>query len=106
VDDDVEIRDAREEARYELRVGGARVGTLTYRAAAGRITLVHTGVDDEYSRRGLGTRLARFALDDARSRGLAVIPACPFVSAIIRGHPDEYLDEVVPAMRKRVMQEG
>ncbi len=102
--DDVEVRDNPDEARYELRAGGALAGLLTYRLGDGRITLVHTEVDDEHSGSGLGTRLARWALDDARRRGLAVVPVCPFVAATIREHPDEYLEEVVPAMRRRVME--
>jgi uncharacterized protein len=37
--------------------------------------------------------LARFALDDARARGLRVRPDCPFVARFIRAHP-EYQDLV------------
>jgi uncharacterized protein len=33
------------------------------------------------------------ALDDIRSRGLQVVPLCPFVAAYIRRHP-EYEDLV------------
>jgi predicted GNAT family acetyltransferase len=33
------------------------------------------------------------ALDDIRSRGLKVVPLCPFVAAYIRRHP-EYEDLV------------
>jgi len=104
--DEVEVRDNPDEARYELLVDGALAGSLTYRLGEGRITLVHTEVDDEHAGGGLGTRLARFALDDARRRGLAVVPVCPFVAAIVKEHADEYLDEVVPAMRRRVIEES
>ena len=43
---------------------------------------------------GLGARLARFALDDARERGLRVVPLCPFIAAFVKRHP-EYQDLVV-----------
>jgi hypothetical protein len=36
--------------------------------------------------RGLADRLIRFALEDARARGLAVLPFCPFVKAFIERH--------------------
>jgi predicted GNAT family acetyltransferase len=51
-------------------------------------------------RRGLGSALVAGALDDARARGLRVVPICPFVDAYIRRHPD-YADLVVtdPARR-------
>ena len=39
-------------------------------------------------------KLARYALDDARSRGLRVRPRCPFIKSWIRRHPD-YQDLVV-----------
>jgi predicted GNAT family acetyltransferase len=40
-------------------------------------------------------RLIAFALDDARERGLDVLPFCPFVNAYVQRHR-EYVD-LVPA---------
>jgi predicted GNAT family acetyltransferase len=99
----VEIRDNPDEARYELLEGDALVGFTQYRPADGRITLLHTEVKEPYSGRGLGGELARGALDDARRRGLAVVPECPFIAAAVRRDPDRYLELVVPALRKQVM---
>jgi GCN5-related N-acetyl-transferase len=45
-----------------------------------------------------GGRLARAALDDARARGLVVMPFCPFIAAYIERHLDEYGDLVAPEM--------
>jgi predicted GNAT family acetyltransferase len=47
---------------------------------------------------GLGGRLARAALDDARARRLVVVPYCPFIAAYIERHLDEYGDLVAPEM--------
>ena len=44
------------------------------------------------------THLARFSLDDARERGLAVLPFCPYVNSWIKKHP-EYAD-LVPEDRR------
>jgi hypothetical protein len=32
-----------------------------------------------------------------------VEPLCPFIAAFIRRNPDDYLDLVIPAMRKELM---
>ena len=40
---------------------------------------------------GVGSRLVKAALDDARAKGLKVAPRCPFASAYMGRHP-EYND--------------
>jgi hypothetical protein len=66
---------------------GQPVGLLSYRLAGGVITHRHTEIDPSVGGRGLGSALVRFALDDARARGLTVKPQCPFVAAFIVRHP-------------------
>ena len=63
-------------------------------AAADRIVLVHTEVLPDAEGMGVGSRLARGALDDARARGLKVSVICPFITAYLRRHPGEYEDLV------------
>jgi len=55
-------------------------------------------VDPRLEGHGAGSLLARFALDDARRRGLAVLPFCPFMSGWIERHP-EFADLVPEALR-------
>ncbi len=98
----VEVRDNSDEARYEIWTRGRRAGFAQYRLGPGSITFVHTEIDPEHEGVGLGGRLARAALDDARARQLSVVPLCPFIADYIRRHPDDYLDLVVPAMRTRL----
>ncbi len=38
--------------------------------------------------RGIGSALARSALEDARSRNLVVTPLCPFVRGYLEHHPE------------------
>jgi uncharacterized protein len=99
----IEVRDNPDQTRYELHVDGQLAGFAQYRLHNDRITFVHTEIDEAHVGSGLGGRLARGALDDARSRGLAVVPLCPFIAAFIGRHPDEYLDLVVPSLRGRVL---
>jgi uncharacterized protein len=93
VDRDSVVRDNPAERRYELLFGDERVGEILYRLRPGKVVLLHTEVDPSVEGSGLGGRLVADALDDIRSRGLAVVPLCPFVAAYIRHHP-EYDDLV------------
>jgi predicted GNAT family acetyltransferase len=102
----VEVKDNRDEARYEVFADGHLAGFTQYRLEGGRITFVHTEIDPEYEGSGLGSRLARAALDDARTRNLSVVPRCPFIAGYIRRHAEEYLDLVVPALRAGVTAAG
>ena len=78
-----------------LLAAGEPAGELVYRdRGGGVIALLHTEVDTHLRRRGLGAALVTGALDDARARGLHVVPICPFVEAFVRRHP-EYAELVV-----------
>ena len=91
--DDVTVRDDPDERRYELLLDGARVGELVYRADGETLSLLHKEVDRSLEGRGLGSALVGRALDDIRSRGLRIVPLCPFVGDYIERHP-EYADLV------------
>jgi uncharacterized protein len=84
------VTDHPEAGRYEIALDGERVGLLTYRRDGELITMLHAEIDPAHGGRGLGGTLARAALDDARARGLRVVPVCPFVAEVIRRDPDAY----------------
>jgi predicted GNAT family acetyltransferase len=85
----VVISDATEAQRYEAHLDDDLAGVLEYVLKRGRIALVHTEVVPAFEGRGIGAALARFALDDARHRGLRVIASCPFVRAYLARHPED-----------------
>ena len=96
----IEVADAPERNQYELSVDGEVVAYCSYRARPGLIALFHTEVDERFGGRGLADRLIRFALEDARARGLEVLPFCPFVNAFIERNrefealvPDAYREQ-------------
>jgi uncharacterized protein len=91
----VRVVDNPDRARFEAYVGDELAGFVTYRLRPGRIVFNHTEVDDAFEGHGVGSRLAREVLDEARARGLAVNPVCPFIRAYIDHHA-EYADLVVP----------
>jgi uncharacterized protein len=96
-------RDAQRK-RYEVFVEADLAGFAQYRCDGERITIYHTEISPAYEGRGLGSLLARYALDDVRTRGLGLVPLCPFIAGFIRRHPDEYLDVVIPSMREMLMR--
>jgi uncharacterized protein len=75
-------------SRYELHVGGELAGIIMYRLQDATISLLHTEIEPAFQGAHLGGHLARGALDDARERGLAVLPFCPYVGSWIKKHPE------------------
>jgi uncharacterized protein len=80
-----------ERHQYELTVDGQLASLIEYRQTPQRLDLRHTEVLPGYERRGLSTRLAKFALDDARKSGAKVVASCPFLADFIQRHA-EYQD--------------
>lgn len=99
--ENVRIWDDEENHRYALEVDGQPAGMAVYHLRGGRHFFVHTEVDDEFSGRGLGTRLVKTALDDVRQAGGRVVPLCPLFAAYIERHP-EYEDLVDHEIMARV----
>jgi uncharacterized protein len=86
-----------EQSRYEAHVDGALAGIAVYQLTDKLVVFTHTEVEPAYEGQGIGSALARFALDDVRSEGARkVLPLCPFIKAWIGHHPD-YADLVYGA---------
>lgn len=92
------ITDNPDASRYEMHVDGELAGILVYRLHDATLSLQHTEIEPAFQGAHLGGHLARGALDDARERGLAVLPFCPYIDSWIRKHP-EYTD-LVPQDRR------
>jgi hypothetical protein len=92
--DGIEIVDNATDHRFEARVDGDLAGLIEYLPRAGWIVLDHTEVLPGFEGRGIGSRLAKAALDDIRHRGLFMTPTCPFVAQYVKRHP-AYADLVV-----------
>jgi predicted GNAT family acetyltransferase len=90
------VVDRPERHRVEIRLGDAVAGFTEYHDHGKRRAFLHTEIDPAYEGKGLGSTLVRAVLDDARTRGLEVLPYCPFVRGYIARHRDEYVD-LVPA---------
>ena len=97
-DPEVTVRDAPDQNRFEIWVGGVLAGFSVYRPQHDRFTFTHTEIDPAFGGRGLASILIKAALDEMRARGIAVLPQCPFVRRYISRHLD-YLD-LVPATER------
>ena len=94
----VVVTDAIERNRFVATVDGEQAGFIVYRLRPGLLALIHTEVDERFEGHGVGSHLARFALEQARAKGLEVLPFCPFVNGWMKRHP-EYSDLVPAAYR-------
>ncbi|NUP40474.1 MAG: N-acetyltransferase [Streptomyces sp.] len=84
----VTVTDAPEAGRYEARVGDDLAGTAAYMRTPEVIAFIHTEVDGDYEGRGVGSALARRAMEDARTQGVKVLAICPFIAGWLARHPE------------------
>jgi uncharacterized protein len=86
---DVEVTNNEAEQRYEARIDGELAGAAYYDAADDLIVFTHTEVDEAFEGHGVGSALARGALDDVRADGRRrVVARCPFIKGWIDRHED------------------
>ena len=89
-----DVRHEPERSRYAVTVDGQEA-VADYHKRGNVIAFTHTGVPPEIQGRGVGSALARKALDDARAAGDQVIPSCAFFEEFMKEHP-EYDDLRAP----------
>jgi uncharacterized protein len=94
----VTVRNDPEHERYVALVDGEPAGFAAYRRRPGLIAFTHTEVNARFEGRGVGSALARAALDEARGNGDVVLPFCRFINGWISEHAD-YRD-LVPEDRR------
>jgi predicted GNAT family acetyltransferase len=83
-----EVRHDRAAQRFVVVVEGEEA-ELTYSQGDGVIVVTHTGVPPRIAGRGVAADLVRAALEFARAEDLKVIPACSYVAAYFKRHPQE-----------------
>jgi predicted GNAT family acetyltransferase len=96
---DVQVSKNEDAHRYEAYIDGERVGFAEYQLTDQLVVFTHTEVEDRCEGLGVGSTLAREALDDVRRDGARkVLPLCPFIKSWIAHHED-YQDLVYGAPR-------
>lgn len=79
--------------RYEILLDGEPVGYAEAEDDGAQVVLPHTEVQPRFQGRGLAAVLVGYALEDIRTQGRSVVPACSYVRHFIDRHP-EYADLV------------
>ena len=74
-------------SRYELDTPHG-LAIAVYREQAGSRLFTHTEVPPADEGHGFGAELVRAALDDTKAHGFKIVPACSFVVAYMRRHPE------------------
>jgi predicted GNAT family acetyltransferase len=95
------VRDNPAEHRFEIDLGGGELAIAAYHLERGTISFTHTVVPEAHEGRGVGSALARFALQSARERRLKVEPACSFFAQYMRRH-QEVQDLLTPESRSHL----
>jgi len=83
----MDVRHNAAQSRFETTVDGA-LCVLDYQMRGERMCMTHTGVPAAVGGRGIAARLVGTALAHAREQGLKVVPACSYVEAYMRRHPE------------------
>jgi len=91
------VTDVPDDHRYEIRLDGELAGFAVYHRRGGRAYFVHTEIAPAFEGKGLGSALAKGALEAERALGEPIVPLCPFVRSYIDRHP-EYGELVDHAM--------
>lgn len=76
------------ESRYELKSAEDLVGFADVVERDGVMEFPHVFVEPRFRNQGLAELLVREALADVRTRGLEIVPQCPYVVAYVRRHPE------------------
>jgi hypothetical protein len=85
------VTDAPAAHRFEARleVDGPLAALISYEPSETWLRLLHTEVQPGFEGRGISSELVARVIDDIRSRGLTVIPECPFVVRWLERHPEQ-----------------
>lgn len=78
---------------------GHDIAFQEYIKRGNEITITHTEVPRELEGKGLGSLLAKNALQYAEENGLKLNPVCPFMATYVRKHYDEYKHLISPEFK-------
>jgi predicted GNAT family acetyltransferase len=90
----IEVARDNDAKRYTGTVEGTVAVLAEFIPTPELVVFTHTETDPSFEGQGAASQVVRWALDDVRGRGLQVLPVCPFVTAYIGRHVDEYRDLV------------
>ena len=86
----ITLQEGKGAGRYTARVTGFDdEAEMTFQKPTEAIMIVdHTRVPKAIGGRGIATELVRHSVEDAREKGITIIPHCSFVRAQATKHPE------------------
>ena len=85
----IELEEGESKGRYVYRAPDGAEAEITFsRVSPTRIIVDHTGVPESMRGQGIGQQLAAHVVRDAREKGIAIIPLCPFFKALAQRNED------------------
>ncbi|MBD8507390.1 N-acetyltransferase [Hoyosella sp. G463] len=85
----IDVIDNQSRSRYEIWVDGDFAGLEGYEIDDdGVITLLHTIIDEAYSRQGYARAMVRAILEGMRSRQQSFRPVCSYVQSFLDRFPE------------------
>ena len=73
--------------RYELEVEG-HLAIADYRMEeGGRMAITHVFVPEELRGKGVAAQVMKGVVDDAKARGLTIVPICPYAASYLKRNP-------------------
>jgi predicted GNAT family acetyltransferase len=85
----IERVDEGERGEYRAHVPGSpHVARLTWLAKDGARVANHTFTPSPLRGQGIAAMLVDALIADARAQGFRIVPACPYVEAAFRRHPE------------------
>lgn len=93
--EEIKLEDNPDKSRFQFDLEG-QVAVIEYILVKDQIYLTHTEVPENLGGKGYGSHIIKLALEDIKSRGLKLIPQCPFVTSYIEKNPQwrEILDPI------------
>lgn len=73
--------------RYEMSTEHG-LAVAEYRQQGDRLIFTHTEVPPQDEGKGFAAKVVGAALEDTHRRGLRIVPACSYVVAYVRRHPE------------------
>ncbi len=85
---DTSVKDNARKHRFELDYAD-KVAIVEYRKLDDEtLALTHTEVDPSLEGQGVGSHLVKGVLEYVDRNNLRIVPACPFITAYLKRHPD------------------
>ena len=89
MNDNIQNKEFETNGTYFIEIEGTKAAEMTYSiAGTDRIIIDHTEVNDAFRGMGLGEKLVRRAVDDARKEGISIVPLCPFARSVFNKNED------------------